>query len=173
MLQNRQQHKCRGFVVLMAVMMCIMHVLCTPAHLSIMHKQQTASFSDIPASPGWRQVPTGEQLKSSMSEGSNADTVPSGSGHATCIRRQPLRHNTLTAAKFSGMEGDLRLVGAGVDGNDPAAGVGILEIFHAGAWGTVCNGDPQVGLDYGDYFGDTTLTVVCFIVASSFVSGRL
>ena len=45
---------------------------------------------------------------------------------------------------YAGLEGSLRLTDGG-DGdiqNSPADGVGILEIFHAGAWGTVCNGDP-------------------------------
>lgn len=81
----------------------------------------------------------------------------------------------LTADVFSGTEGDIRLVGASVDGNDPAAGVGILEIFHAGAWGTVCNGDPVNGdpviQDYGSLsfedYSDFILTVVCFVNAAS------
>lgn len=53
-------------------------------------------------------------------------------------------------------------------GNDPAAGVGILEIFHAGAWGTVCNGDPGMRYDY-IYYGDNILSTVCVLIASSFL----
>lgn len=49
----------------------------------------------------------------------------------------------------AGTEGDLRLVGGGIDGNHPAAGVGILEVFHAGAWGTICN---EFDLDANDYY---------------------
>lgn len=44
----------------------------------------------------------------------------------------------------------MRLVttGEGDIDNDPEAGVGILEVFHAGAWGTLCNGDPAAPPDY-------------------------
>eukprot|EP00892_Ulva_mutabilis_P004968 jgi/Ulvmu1/2843/UM144_0008.1 len=38
-----------------------------------------------------------------------------------------------------GEEGALRLVDGG-NGDDPAGGIGVLEIFHAGAWGSVCDG---------------------------------
>ena len=43
----------------------------------------------------------------------------------------------------------MRLTAAGVvDASTP--GVGILEIFHAGAWGTVCDGGFDVSPDdYG------------------------
>ena len=45
----------------------------------------------------------------------------------------------------AGMEGSLRLTTFGDDDtdNDPEAGVGVLEVFHAGAWGTICNGEPR------------------------------
>lgn len=39
--------------------------------------------------------------------------------------------------QFAGEEGAIRLTDSG-NGDDPAAGVGVLEIFHAGAWGSVC-----------------------------------
>lgn len=37
----------------------------------------------------------------------------------------------------AGAEGAIRLTGGG-GSDDPAAGLGVFEIFHAGAWGTVC-----------------------------------
>eukprot|EP00892_Ulva_mutabilis_P011168 jgi/Ulvmu1/8423/UM043_0001.1 len=40
----------------------------------------------------------------------------------------------------SGEEGALRLVDGG-DDDDPDGGIGVLEIFHAGAWGSVCDGN--------------------------------
>lgn len=40
---------------------------------------------------------------------------------------------------ITGVEGDVRLTDGG-HSDDPTAGVGVLEVFHAGAWGTVCNG---------------------------------
>eukprot|EP00892_Ulva_mutabilis_P004965 jgi/Ulvmu1/2840/UM144_0005.1 len=39
----------------------------------------------------------------------------------------------------SGEEGALRLVDGG-NGDNPAGGIGVLEIFHAGAWGSMCDG---------------------------------
>jgi len=68
----------------------------------------------------------------------------------------------------AGQEGALRLVGTGDDrgGADDAAG--ILEIFHAGAWGTVCDSNPGFVEPsyyvYADYSaGDETdpITPVC------------
>ena len=45
----------------------------------------------------------------------------------------------------AGEEGDLRLVGGEVTDD---SGFGVVQIFHAGAWGTLCDGD-----DYRyDYF---------------------
>lgn len=50
---------------------------------------------------------------------------------------------------LAGEEGALRLTDGG-DGGATSAGFGILEIFHAGAWGTFCEGVPDSGLyDYG------------------------
>ena len=40
---------------------------------------------------------------------------------------------------LSGQEGALRLTDEGADTS--ATGTGVLEIFHAGAWGTVCDSD--------------------------------
>lgn len=38
---------------------------------------------------------------------------------------------------IAGQEGAIRLTDSG-NGEDVAVGVGVLEIFHAGAWGSVC-----------------------------------
>eukprot|EP00892_Ulva_mutabilis_P012290 jgi/Ulvmu1/9433/UM051_0061.1 len=46
-----------------------------------------------------------------------------------------------------GEEGALRLTEAGSE-DDPAAGIGVLEIFHAGAWGTLC--DVEGSFDFGN-----------------------
>ena len=40
----------------------------------------------------------------------------------------------------AGEEGDLRLVGGEVTDD---SGFGVVQIFHAGAWGTLCNGDDS------------------------------
>lgn len=57
----------------------------------------------------------------------------------------------------AGTEGALRLTedGAG-GGTDPA--VGVLEVFHAGAWGTVCEGERGLNTDdYAPAFTDVSL----------------
>lgn len=61
------------------------------------------------------------------------------------VRRHTCSSHTVVAKSpgGAGVEGSLRLTDGGDDDNDPASGLGVLEIFHAGAWGTVCNGDPQ------------------------------
>lgn len=66
----------------------------------------------------------------------------------------------------TGHEGDLRLIED--EPGDPDVAAGILEIFHAGAWGTVCNSNPTFldpALDdYLDYLvGGRTdpITTVC------------
>ena len=49
----------------------------------------------------------------------------------------------------AGEEGALRLTdGGGGDSSTP--GVGVAEIFHAGAWGTICEGGFELAEDdYG------------------------
>lgn len=42
----------------------------------------------------------------------------------------------------AGQEGELRLTDGGV-GVNPEPGSGFLEVFHAGAWGTVCDAVPN------------------------------
>lgn len=52
--------------------------------------------------------------------------------------------------------------GGGGQEGEPASGLGILEIFHAGAWGTVCEGQrgsrPD---DYGPPLTDVRATLDC------------
>lgn len=49
-----------------------------------------------------------------------------------------------TGGMFTGQEGAIRLTDGGTPDN-ATAGVGVLEIFHAGAWGTVCVEGVQRG----------------------------
>eukprot|EP00892_Ulva_mutabilis_P001591 jgi/Ulvmu1/11432/UM076_0006.1 len=48
----------------------------------------------------------------------------------------------------SGEDGALRLTDGG-NGDSSTPGIGILEIFHAGAWGTVCEAQDNLPEDYG------------------------
>ena len=49
----------------------------------------------------------------------------------------------------------MRLTAAGV-ADASTSGVGILEIFHAGAWGSVCDGGTDVSPDdYGPPLPDS------------------
>ena len=45
------------------------------------------------------------------------------------------------------MEGALRLTGT-EEGPQPGSVTAVLEIFHAGAWGTVCEGQVSEGYYY-------------------------
>eukprot|EP00892_Ulva_mutabilis_P005585 jgi/Ulvmu1/3399/UM016_0015.1 len=63
-------------------------------------------------------------------------------------RREHLQHHKQhNRDMHAGQEGQIRLVQTSSDGSGSFSG--ILEIFHAGAWGTLCDRDSN---DYGsDY----------------------
>ena len=46
-----------------------------------------------------------------------------------------------------GVEGAVRMVGS-VEGAEAGSATGVLEIFHAGAWGTLCEGQISEGYYY-------------------------
>eukprot|EP00892_Ulva_mutabilis_P005579 jgi/Ulvmu1/3393/UM016_0009.1 len=60
---------------------------------------------------------------------------------------QPGLFIACVAEAETGEEGALRLTDGG-NGDSGTPGVGILEIFHAGAWGTVCKAEEPVLADY-------------------------
>lgn len=47
----------------------------------------------------------------------------------------------------AGEEGALRLTDGG-DSSRTSSGSGVLEIFHAGAWGTICEADVSLTYEY-------------------------
>lgn len=51
-------------------------------------------------------------------------------------------------ALLAGEEGALRLVPLTGNSERDVPGLGILELFHAGAWGTICDDDMYNSDDY-------------------------
>eukprot|EP00892_Ulva_mutabilis_P005574 jgi/Ulvmu1/3389/UM016_0005.1 len=60
---------------------------------------------------------------------------------------QPGLFIACVAEAETGEEGALRLTDGG-NGDSGTPGIGILEIFHAGAWGTVCEAEELAPADY-------------------------
>ena len=57
--------------------------------------------------------------------------------------------NRYSFTVHAGREGDLRI--SAISDDSAAAGSGVLEVYHAGAWGTVCQGEQDnFPFDYGE-----------------------
>lgn len=50
-------------------------------------------------------------------------------------------------SNYAGVEGDVRLVDE-QPGGEPGAVSGFLQVFHAGAWGALCEGSISEGYYY-------------------------
>eukprot|EP00892_Ulva_mutabilis_P007276 jgi/Ulvmu1/4920/UM202_0005.1 len=93
---------------------------------------------------------TGTEANLLACPGEMQSSLPFGATSETCFYdNDPGLVLACVVEEEAGQEGALRLTSTG-GGANATPGTGILEIFHAGAWGTVCEAKPEspMPLDY-------------------------